>query len=194
MLQTLDPHSSFLDPRSYAQLRERQEGSYYGLGIRSRPIDGDITVMSLFEDSPAYKKGMRRGDVIARIKSGSKADEPKGWTTRAGGRASWWRRKGKGRRSASRSAGAATTSLIDLEIERDEVNIPTVRGAFMIDKDDRLHQLARFLGDVERDLGDALEDLTAKGMKRLVSICATTPAGRSTRPSRSRTGSCRRAS
>ena len=33
MLQTLDPHSSFMDPRSYAQMRERQEGRYYGLGI-----------------------------------------------------------------------------------------------------------------------------------------------------------------
>ena len=36
MLQTLDPHSSFMDPRQYAQLRERQEGRYYGLGITSR--------------------------------------------------------------------------------------------------------------------------------------------------------------
>ena len=33
MLRTLDPHSSFFDPRQYAQLRERQEGSYYGLGL-----------------------------------------------------------------------------------------------------------------------------------------------------------------
>ena len=33
MLQTLDPHSSFMDPRTYAQMRERQEGRYYGLGI-----------------------------------------------------------------------------------------------------------------------------------------------------------------
>ena len=57
MLQTLDPHSSFMDPRSYAQLRERQEGRYYGLGISITVIDGNITVMSLFEGSPAYKKG-----------------------------------------------------------------------------------------------------------------------------------------
>src|SRR5678809_1232799 len=33
MLATLDPHSSFFDPREYAQMRERQEGRYYGLGI-----------------------------------------------------------------------------------------------------------------------------------------------------------------
>src|ERR1051326_5702166 len=34
MLQTLDPHSSFMDPRTYAQMRERQEGRYYRLGIK----------------------------------------------------------------------------------------------------------------------------------------------------------------
>src|SRR4051812_21487880 len=44
MLQTLDPHSSFFDPKSYAQMRERQEGRYYGLGISINVIDGDITV------------------------------------------------------------------------------------------------------------------------------------------------------
>ncbi len=33
MLQTLDPHSSFFDPRQYAQRRERQQGQYFGIGI-----------------------------------------------------------------------------------------------------------------------------------------------------------------
>src|SRR5678815_6181679 len=67
MLQTLDPHSSFMDPRQYAQLRERQEGRYYGLGISIQVIDGDITVQGIFEASRAYKLGIRRGDVIAKI-------------------------------------------------------------------------------------------------------------------------------
>src|SRR5215471_18391225 len=46
MLQTLDPHSSFMDPKSYAQMRERQEGRYYGIGLSIQTIDGDVTVMS----------------------------------------------------------------------------------------------------------------------------------------------------
>ena len=66
MLGTLDPHSSFFDPREYAQMRERQEGRYYGLGITIQAIDGDITAVSVFEGSPAYKKGIRRGDVISK--------------------------------------------------------------------------------------------------------------------------------
>ena len=67
MLQTLDPHSTFLDPKYYAQLRERQEGHYYGLGLSIAPVDGEIQVIQLFEGSPAYKKGIRRGDIIAKI-------------------------------------------------------------------------------------------------------------------------------
>ena len=43
----------------------------------SRSIDGDITVMSMFEGSPAYRKGIRRGDVIARIEG----EDAKGWTS-----------------------------------------------------------------------------------------------------------------
>ena len=50
-----------------ALLRERQEGHYYGLGISINVVDGDITVTRVFEGSPAYGKGIRRGDVIARI-------------------------------------------------------------------------------------------------------------------------------
>src|SRR5918997_1041029 len=69
MLQTLDPHSSFMDPRTYAQMRERQEGRYYGLGITILVVNGDVTVVRVFEGSPAYGKGIRRGDVIARIEA-----------------------------------------------------------------------------------------------------------------------------
>ena len=77
MLQTLDPHSSFMDPRTYAQMRERQEGRYYGLGLTIVAVDGDITVVRVFEGSPAYGKGIRRGDVIARIEG----EDAKGWTS-----------------------------------------------------------------------------------------------------------------
>ena len=77
MLQTLDPHSSFMDPRTYAQMRERQEQRYYGLGITIQSLDRNITVVRVFEGSPAHQKGLRRGDVIAKA-----ADQDlTGWTT-----------------------------------------------------------------------------------------------------------------
>ena len=78
MLGTLDPHSSFFDPKAYAQMRERQEGRYYGLGIQIQSTpEGDITATGVFEGSPAYKKGVRRGDAFAKIGN----ESAKGWNT-----------------------------------------------------------------------------------------------------------------
>lgn len=69
MLRTLDPHSNFLENREYGQLQERQRGSYYGLGITVQSVDGNITVVSPFEGTPAHRLGIRAGDVISRIES-----------------------------------------------------------------------------------------------------------------------------
>jgi carboxyl-terminal processing protease len=67
MLRMLDPHSNFLQTREYSSLQERQRGSYYGLGITVQSIEGNITVVSPFEGTPAHRLGIRAGDVISRI-------------------------------------------------------------------------------------------------------------------------------
>jgi carboxyl-terminal processing protease len=170
MLKTLDPHSSFFDPRQYAQLRERQEGRYYGLGIQIQVIEGDITVMSIFEGSPAYKKGLRRGDIIARIGE----DDAKGWTSEQ----AVARLKGpKGTTVNISLRRRGYEGLIDLEVERDEVNITTVRGAFMIDKETGYIKLADFSETSNDEVGKALEELKARGMKRLVFDLRDNPGG-----------------
>src|SRR6478672_3932554 len=76
MLSTLDPHSSFFSPVEYARMRERQEGRYYGIGIQITSPDGNVTATRVFEGSPAYKAGMRLGDIISRIAG----EDAKGWT------------------------------------------------------------------------------------------------------------------
>ena len=67
MLRTLDPHSNFLETKEYTTLQERQKGSYYGLGITVQSVDGNITVVSPFEGTPAHRLGIRAGDVISKI-------------------------------------------------------------------------------------------------------------------------------
>jgi len=125
MLHTLDPHSAFLDPRAYRQMRERQEGHYYGLGITIAVIDGDITVTALFEGSPAYKKGIRRGDVIARIEG----NDAKGWTSDDAVRAL---RGPKGTTVEVSIRRQGYDQLIDLEVLRDDINIPSIPATFML--------------------------------------------------------------
>jgi carboxyl-terminal processing protease len=190
MLKQLDPHSSFFDPRSYRQLRERQQGTYFGLGIQIQSPDGDITVMSVFEDSPAYKKGLRRGDVIARIKSDKalpESDKGKVIKPDADG---WYDAKGftsdqavallkgdKGTIVGVSIKRRAYEGLIDLEIERDAVNMKTVRGAFMIDKDTGYLKLGDFSETSNDEVGVALKALSGKGMKRLMLDLRDNPGG-----------------
>ena len=73
MLQTLDPHSSFMDPKAYAQMRERQEGHYYGLGISINVVDGDITVCRCSK----ARLPTRRASGAATSSPGSTAKTPR---------------------------------------------------------------------------------------------------------------------
>jgi carboxyl-terminal processing protease len=170
MLQTLDPHSSFFDPKQYAQMRERQEGKYYGIGLSIQTIDGDVTVMSLFEGSPAYRAGIRRGDVIARVKG----EDAKNWTTEQTAK----QLKGpKGTRVNIAIRRPGYDKLIDMDVERDEVNIVTVRGAFMLDATTGYIKLGDFGETSDKEVGDALEKLKSEGMKRLVFDLRDNPGG-----------------
>jgi carboxyl-terminal processing protease len=67
MLRTLDPHSNFFDPRDYQLLREDQKGHYFGVGMQVRPFNGKTVVVAPFAGSPAYRAGLRPGDVIVKV-------------------------------------------------------------------------------------------------------------------------------
>ena len=170
MLQTLDPHSNFMDPNAYRQMRERQEGRYYGLGIQIGSVDGDLTISQVFEGSPAFEKALRRGDVIARIEG----QDTKGWTTdQAVGKLRG--QKGTTVKIAIRRGGYE--QLIDLDVRRDEVRMPTIEAAVMLDEQTGYIRISDFGENTDQELGRALRDLTQKGMKRLLFDLRENPGG-----------------
>jgi carboxyl-terminal processing protease len=67
MLHVLDPHSNFFDPKSYSALREEQRGKYYGVGMTIAPRNNKVIVLAPFVGTPAYKAGIRPGDVIIAV-------------------------------------------------------------------------------------------------------------------------------
>src|SRR4029077_7010480 len=67
MLHVLDPHSNFFDPKSYSLLREEQSGKYSGVGMQIAPLNNNIIVVAPFAGTPAYKAGLRPGDVIIAV-------------------------------------------------------------------------------------------------------------------------------
>jgi carboxyl-terminal processing protease len=161
MLRTLDPHSNLLDPRAFTQMRERQEGRYFGIGITIVAVNGDVTVTSLFEGSPAYRSGIRRGDVIAKVGE----ESARGWSTED------VVRRVKGPRGTTVDISIrrpGVSDLIDLTVERDEINITTVRTAFLLAPGTGYVRLQDFSETTDRELGDALARLRGQGMARLI--------------------------
>lgn len=67
MLSSLDPHSQFLDPDDYKDLKTETEGKFGGLGIEISIRDGLLTVITPLEDTPAWKAGIKAGDHIVKI-------------------------------------------------------------------------------------------------------------------------------
>src|SRR3954447_24829990 len=67
MLHVLDPHSNFFDPKQYALLREDQRGKYYGVGMTVGPRNNKVIVIAPFVGTPAYKAGIRPGDIIIAV-------------------------------------------------------------------------------------------------------------------------------
>ena len=170
MLGTLDPHSSYFTPREYAQMRERQEGRYYGIGVSIQVFDGDVTAINVFEGSPAYKKGIRRGDIFSNVGG----QDAKGWTVEQAQRAL---RGPKGTTVYVGMKRRGYDELLKFELTRDEVYIPTVPAYFMVDATTGYIRMQDFGENTDRDVKHALHDLASKGMRRLLFDIRGNPGG-----------------
>ena len=67
MLQGLDPHSAFLEPEAYSDMRVSTEGKFGGLGIEVTTDQGFIKVVTPIDDTPAYDAGLKPGDIIVKL-------------------------------------------------------------------------------------------------------------------------------
>jgi carboxyl-terminal processing protease len=67
MLSGLDPHSSYLDSEAYKELQVGTHGEFGGLGIEVGMEDGFVKVISPIEDTPAFRAGIKSGDLIIKL-------------------------------------------------------------------------------------------------------------------------------
>ena len=67
MLSSLDPHSQFMDPDTFNELKADTEGRFGGVGIEITVKDGQLTVITPIEDTPAWRAGLKPGDRIVKI-------------------------------------------------------------------------------------------------------------------------------
>lgn len=67
MVASLDPHSAYLDKKALKELKEGTQGRFVGLGIEVGTEDGFVKVISPIEDTPAFRAGIKPGDLITRL-------------------------------------------------------------------------------------------------------------------------------
>lgn len=152
MLKTLDPHSTFFDPKSFAQFREDQRGNFYGLGITIQIRNTKPTVVSPIPGTPAYRLGIRSGDIIVKIEGKSTeglsiqdvVDQlrgPKGTTVNI-----TIQREG-------------ISELLDFSIVRDEIPHLSIPYTFFIKPKVGYIRIDSFTETTEKEINDGLKKL-----------------------------------
>jgi carboxyl-terminal processing protease len=175
MLRPLDPHSDFFSPRAFARQQEQQAVKYYGvgMGILSQPdMSGKIAthVPSVVPGSPAFKAGIRPGDIIRKVdgKSTEGLDSslvsnmirgPKGTVVHVA-----VERQGE-------------DQLLEFAITRDEITNPTVDSAIMLKPGIGYIHINNFFETTNDELNAALKSLGQGGLKGLVLDLRDNPGG-----------------
>ncbi len=173
MLDTLDPHTHFLDRDSYRTMREGQDGSFYGLGIIisvRRDDDGRqrLTVISPIDGMPAKRLGLRPGDIIAKI-NGESTDE----LTLDGAVGKLRGEKG----TAVTITIERARESFDLTVERAEIPTESIQHAFMIQPGTGFIRIKDFTKSTTRELHERIRDLRGQGMERLILDLRDNPGG-----------------
>ncbi|NJL29544.1 MAG: S41 family peptidase [Thermoanaerobaculia bacterium] len=161
MLRELDPHTSFLTPEAYDSMRERQQGSFFGLGILVSMRNGQLTVISPIEGTPAWRQGLRTGDVISAIE-GEPTDKMS--LDEAVG-------KLKGPKDTQVHITIARRGVeknLEMAITRAEIPQNTVRYAYMIEPGTGYIRLTDFSRSTGGEMAEAIDKLKSQGMKRLL--------------------------
>lgn len=161
MTRTLDPHTSFLPPQAYEGMRERQQSSYYGLGILVGVRNGQLTVISPIEGTPGERLGIQAGDVISTIEG-----EPTETMTLDEAVTKLKGPKGTQVRIAIVRRGL--DKPLEMSVTRAEIPQTTVRQAYMLTPETGYVLVTEFSRSTGREVADAIEKLRGKGMRNLL--------------------------
>lgn len=170
MLSLLDPHTNFLRPESYASMRERQQGSFHGIGVVISLRGGKVTIITPIEGTPAARVGLRAGDIIESIDGqpteGVDLDDvakrlrgPEGTTVTI---------------TITRPGLARP---LEITLERARVPTESVRYAFLIGDDTAYIRISDFTRTTGDEFEEALQRLQAEGATRLLLDLRDNPGG-----------------
>lgn len=174
MLRSLDPHSNYFDREEYEEMLTEQRSEYYGIGatINNERLGDDVEtyIIATFENSPAWRAGLRFGDRIISVNG----------EQMSGKDSSYVRDKIRGPRGTVAKVTverASTHKQETVEITRDAVPQPTVPDAYMLRPGVGYISLTQFNYTTADELQAALEYLHGRGMTSLVLDLRNNPGG-----------------
>lgn len=170
MLRELDPHSTFFDPKDYRALKEDQAGHYFGIGMTVEQHGGKTSVVAPFAGSPAYKAGLRPGDVIIEVNdkrtdgltSIEVADLLKG---------------PKGTAVQVKVAREGSEAPLTFNIIRDEIERPSVPDAFWLKPGIAYLRIEEFDENTADEMQSKLKQLGEKNVQGLILDLRGNPGG-----------------
>jgi carboxyl-terminal processing protease len=172
MLRTLDPHSNYLSAESFSEMRDEQRGKFHGLGIQitKRGPEKPLTIIAPIDDTPAYRAGLRSGDIISEIEGEPTLDLTVHDAVRL--------LKGdKGTQVTITIERPGLDDAFPVTIERDEIPIESIRLAYMIAPGVGFVRVSNFTSTTADELDQTLERLGERGMDRLILDLRGNPGG-----------------
>lgn len=170
MLHTLDPHSSFYDPKAYARMKEDQHGKYYGVGMIIVPQNGKVVVVYPIEGAPAFRAGIHPGDVITAIDgqsaSGLSSDDVAN------------RLKGpRGTKVNVTMTRVGASAPLNFELTRDEIPNPSIDLSYFIRPGIGYIHIKQFQETTGREFDDAIDAFGPNNLRGLILDLRGNPGG-----------------
>jgi carboxyl-terminal processing protease len=170
LLASLDPHSQFMDPETYNELKVETEGQFGGLGIEITLIDGLVTVITPLEDTPAWKAGLKAGDRIVKIND----DVARDFTLNDAVK----RLRGKsGTEVTIMVLRDGEDKLLEFKITREIIKIRDIKEAKILEDKIGYIRLAEFRENTPVDFSKALESIKKDGADSLILDIRNNPGG-----------------
>ncbi len=170
MVRELDPHSHFLEPRVFEEMKVSTRGEFGGLGIEiTKREDGFITVISPIYGTPAYRKGLLPGDRIIKIEGEELRDPDINDVVD--------KLRGEPGTSITITIYRVGQALFDVTITREKVNVPSVVEPHIIENGIGYVKLTQFQEHSASELDEALRKLEGEGMEALILDLRDNPGG-----------------